>query len=98
MSIDYGKTSAADFQLILAAWARRVVVEGDVMPDYETMSDAEFQRTARDDPDMWADAAMVAAEGAGYVVDRDWLRSLLADAMEAARKGSIREVIEGDGA
>lgn len=66
------------------------------MPDYRTMTGAAFQRAVRDDPDKWADAAMISAEDLGYKVDREWLRSLLADAMEAARKGSIREVIEGD--
>ena len=63
------------------------------MTDYRTLSGAEFQREARDDPDKWADAAMAAAEDLGYKIERDWLRSLLADAMEAARQGSIREVI-----
>ncbi len=66
------------------------------MTDYRTLSGAEFQRTVRDDLDKWADAAMIAAEDLGYKINRDWIRSLLADAMDAARKGSIREVIEGD--
>jgi hypothetical protein len=43
--------------------------------------------------DKWADAAMVAAEDLGFKIEREWLRSLLADAMAAAREGSIREVI-----
>jgi hypothetical protein len=60
------------------------------------MSGAEFQRSVRDDPDKWADAAMVAAEDMGYKIEREWLRSLLADAMAAAREGSIREVIRPD--
>jgi hypothetical protein len=63
------------------------------MTDYRTLSGAEFQRSVRDDPDKWADAAMVAAEDLGFKIERDWLRSLLADAMAAAREGSIREVI-----
>jgi len=67
------------------------------MADYRSLSGVEFQRTVRDDPDKWADAAMIAAEELGYKIDRDWIRSLLADAMEAARKHSIRNVIEGDG-
>jgi hypothetical protein len=67
------------------------------MADYRSLSGVEFQRTVRDDPDKWADAAMIAAEDLGYKIDRDWIRSLLADAMEAARKHSIRNVIEGDG-
>jgi len=64
--------------------------------DYRSLSGAAFQRAVRDDPDKWADAAMIAAEDLGYKIERDWIRSLLADAMEAARKGSIREVIKGD--
>jgi len=67
------------------------------MTDYRSLSGAEFQRTVRDDPDKWADAAMIVAEDLGYKIDRDWLRDLLADAMDAARKTSIRNVIEGDG-
>jgi len=67
------------------------------MTDYRTLSGAAFQREVGDDPDKWADAAMIAAEDLGYKIDRDWLRDLLADAMETARKHSIRNVIEGDG-
>jgi hypothetical protein len=67
------------------------------MTDYRSLSGAEFQREVGTDPDKWADAAMIAAEDLGYKIERDWLRDLLADAMEAARKGSIRNVIEGDG-
>jgi hypothetical protein len=58
------------------------------------MSGAEFQREVGDDPDKWADAAMAAAQDLGFKIERDWLRSLLADAMEVARQSSIREVIE----
>jgi hypothetical protein len=64
------------------------------MPDYHTLSGAEFQRAVRDDPDRWADAAMAAAEDLGYKIERDWIRSLLADAMDAARNASIRKVVE----
>jgi hypothetical protein len=67
------------------------------MTDYRTLSGAAFQRTVRDDPDKWADAAMIAAEDLGYKVDRDWLRDLLADAMETSRKHSIREVLKREG-
>ena len=63
------------------------------MTDYRTLSGAEFQREVGDDPDKWADAAMLKAEDLGYKIERDWLRDLLADAMYIARKGSIREVI-----
>ena len=68
-------------------------LEDDMTLNFLEMSGAEFQRTVRDDPDKWADAAMVAAEDMGYKIDRDWIRPLLADAMAAAREGSIREVI-----
>jgi len=67
------------------------------MTDYRTLSGAAFRREVGTDPDRWADAAMIAAEDLGYKVDRDWLRDLLADAMEAASRHSIRNVIEGDG-
>ena len=60
---------------------------------YATMTGAEFQRAVRDDPDKWADAAMAAAEDLGYKIERDWIRSLLADAMDAARRTSIRKVV-----
>ena len=63
------------------------------MTDYRTLSGAEFQREVGDDPDKWADAAMAAAQDLGFKIERDWLRSLLADAMEVARQSSIREVI-----
>ena len=66
------------------------------MTDYRSLSGAAFQREVGDDPARWADAATIAAEDLGYRLDRDWLRDLLADAMEAARKGSLREVIEED--
>jgi hypothetical protein len=67
------------------------------MTDYRTLSGAEFLREVGDDPDKWADAAMLKAEDRGYKLDRDWLRDLLADVMYVARKHSIRNVIEGDG-
>jgi len=63
------------------------------MTDIRTLSGAEFQREVGTDVDKWADAAMIAAEDLGFTVEREWLRSLLADAMEAASKNSIREVI-----
>jgi hypothetical protein len=63
------------------------------MTDIRTLSGAQFQREVGTDPDKWADAAMVAAEDMGFKIEREWLRSLLADAMAAAREGSIREVI-----
>jgi hypothetical protein len=72
-------------------------VEPDAMTDYRSLSGAEFLREVGDDPDKWADAAMLKAEDRGYKIDRDWLRDLLADVMYIARKNSIRNVIEGDG-
>jgi hypothetical protein len=63
------------------------------MTDIRTLSGAQFQREVGTDVDKWADAAMVAAEDLGFKIEREWLRSLLADAMAAAREGSIREVI-----
>jgi len=67
------------------------------MTDYRTLSGAEFLREVGDDPDKWADAAMLKAEDLGYKIERDWLRDLLADAMETARKNSIREVLKREG-
>ena len=64
------------------------------MTDYRSLSGAEFQREVGDDPDKWADAAMAAAQDLGFKIERDWLRSLLADAMEVARHSSIREVLK----
>ena len=49
------------------------------MTDYRSLSGAAFQRTARRSG-QWADAAMIAAEDLGYKIERDWIRSLLADA------------------
>ena len=67
------------------------------MTDYRTLSGAEFQREVGVDPDKWADAAIEDARSRGFTVKRDWLRAVLADAMDAAAcRGSIREVIEGD--
>ena len=53
---------------------------------YEGMTGAEFMRAVGDDVDKWTDAAMEGAARHGYVVDRDWLHDLLADAMDAARR------------
>ena len=67
------------------------------MTDYRTLSGAAFQREVGTDPDKWADAAMIWVEKLSYKVDRDWLRDLLADAMETASKNSIREVLKREG-
>jgi len=63
------------------------------MTDIRTLSGAAFMRAVGTDVDKWTDAAMAAAEDLGFTVEREWLRSLLADAMDAASKNSIREVI-----
>jgi hypothetical protein len=67
------------------------------MTDIRTLSGAAFMRAVGTDVDQWTDAAMAAAEDLGYTIERDWLRSLLADAMEAASKNSIREVLKREG-
>ena len=91
--------SSAPWAHDLAVWeiktrgALGVIWETKAMTNIRTLSGAEFQRAVGTDVDKWADAAMVAAEDLGFKIDRDWIRSLLADAMEAAREGSIREVI-----
>jgi hypothetical protein len=53
---------------------------------YECMTGAEFMRLVGDDVDKWTDAGIEAAARHGYTVEREWLRSLLADAMDAARR------------
>jgi len=63
------------------------------MTDIRTLSGAAFMRAVGTDVDKWTDAAMAAAEDLGFTVEREWLRSLLADAMDAASKNAIREVI-----
>jgi len=64
------------------------------LTDYRTLSGAAFQREVGTDPDKWADAAMIAAEDLGYKIDRDWLRDLLADALDTASRHSMREVLK----
>jgi hypothetical protein len=55
-------------------------------PDFGTMTGAEFLRLAGADVDIWTDAALARAAGTpGFTLDREWLRSLLDDAMQAAR-------------
>jgi len=67
------------------------------MTEYRTLSGAEFQRAVGTNPDKWADAAIEDAHRRGFTLKRDWLRAVLADAMDAAAcRDSIREVIEGD--
>ena len=55
---------------------------------YDGMSGAEFMRHVGDDLERWTDAGMEAAKRHGMTVEREWLRSLLADAMDAARRFS----------
>ncbi len=70
------------------------------MTDYRSLSGAEFQRAVRDDPDKWADALAREMEAndppASHAERVKYLARWFRDAMEAARKGSIREVIKGD--
>ena len=69
------------------------------MTDYRSLSGAEFQREVGTDPARWAEAfAQRAAAMSELISDglRDELAEWFADAMEAARKGSIREVIKED--
>lgn len=53
---------------------------------YDGMSGAEFTRAVGADVDRWTDAGMEAAKRHGMTVEREWLRSLLDDAMDAARR------------
>jgi hypothetical protein len=66
------------------------------MTGYRSLSGAAFQREVGTDPDKWAEAfAQRAAAMSESISDglRDELAEWFADAMNAARKGSIREVI-----
>jgi 2-oxoglutarate dehydrogenase complex dehydrogenase (E1) component-like enzyme len=53
---------------------------------YAGLTGAEFMRIVGADLDKWLDAAMESAAANGITVEREWLRSLLADAMDAARR------------
>ena len=72
------------------------------MPDYEAMSGADFQRAVGDDPEKWAEAFMQRHVPFKAVPTREeqvaYLAKWFADAMDAARKNPIREVIEGNNA
>jgi hypothetical protein len=66
----------------------------DDKPDYITMTGREFIRTAGADVDIWTDAALARAAGTpGFTLDREWLRSLLDDAMAAARADERRRPV-----
>jgi hypothetical protein len=70
------------------------------MTDYRTLSGAAFQREVGTDPDKWAEAFAQRASAMSELISdglRDELAKWFADAMETARKNSIRNVIEGDG-
>ena len=71
------------------------------MTDYRTLSGAAFQREVGTDPDKWADAAMYEIARVDFALGNkgrvEVLARWFADAMETARKHSIRNVIEGDG-
>ena len=66
------------------------------MPDYEAMSGAEFQREVVTDPARWAEAFLEAAHSFTGKNKGDRLAFVagwFADAMEAARKNPIKEVV-----
>jgi hypothetical protein len=70
------------------------------MTDYRTLSGAAFQHEVGTDPDKWAEAFAQRALAMSELISdglRDELAEWFADAMETARKHSIRNVIEGDG-
>ena len=48
----------------------------------------EFVREVGADLDKWTDAMVQSAKEHGFTVEHEWLRSWLADAMEAARKAA----------
>jgi hypothetical protein len=59
------------------------------------MSGAEFQRNVHDEVDSWTIQMMASAERLGFKVEYEWLRSWLGDAMDAARKGTPKPVVDG---
>ena len=66
------------------------------MPDYEAMTGAEFQRAVGDAPDKWAEAFARRADAMSESISdglREELSRWFADAMEAARKNPIKEVV-----
>jgi hypothetical protein len=65
------------------------------MTDEPPMSGAEFQRNVHDDLEQWVDRMMQSATDNRLTVEREWLRSWLSDAMDAARKGKPAPVVEG---
>jgi hypothetical protein len=70
------------------------------MPDYRSLSGAAFQREVGTDPARWADAFAQRALAMSELISgglRDELAEWFAGAMEAARKGSIREVLKREG-
>ena len=67
------------------------------MPDYEAMSGADFQRAVGDDPHKWAEAFLEAAcsvTGKSKSERLAFVAGWFADAMDAARKNPISEVVE----
>jgi len=70
------------------------------MTDYRTLSGAEFLREVGADPDKWAEAfAQRALAMSESISDglRDELAEWFADAMNAAREHSMREVLKREG-
>ena len=50
------------------------------------MTGREFVREVGVDLDKWTDAMLASAKDQGYTLEREWLRSWLCDAMQAAQK------------
>jgi hypothetical protein len=59
------------------------------MTDNPAQTGREFMRNVGDDPEQWADAMMVSAKSAGYVLDREWLLRWLSDAIDAGRRSKL---------
>ena len=68
------------------------------MTDYRTMSGADFQRAVGTDPEKWAEAFIQQAEhDKRHGFSTDNVAKWFADAIEAGRKDSIREVLKREG-
>jgi hypothetical protein len=58
-----------------------------------TLTGREFQREAADDLDKWTDQMLASAAREGHKLEREWLRSWLADFSDAVRKNQPPPVI-----
>ena len=99
--IDYAILSPAGFESVLDAWARSLNEPEGHMTDYTTLSGADFQREVGTDPIKWAEAFLQRhppfKELPTHEDQVGYLAAWFADAMEAARKDSIREVLKREG-